>query len=252
MSEGENGYFYTDELRSPEVEIAYAKPEWFKAYYEGNSIIPQTGEGMVICLLEAALKDQEIDWEEFYRSKLSPEQIERLGTMMSRMHSAKNIHITTESNLHLFAQQGKNNTRTVDTSRLQRLWSAAVGLVFDNVASYMKFVRCRTVDPHDKVEQRATDFFADQRNKDNIELFKVGISAVYTSLQEPKVRELLQQYRDGFMDVEKRKDHKWAAYKGRFEALVINHITSLRDPRLTPKFIGYLVKNLTPDMPPQL
>ncbi len=106
------------------------KNSWFRSWIEGNGLLPQTGLGILICMENEIMRDEQFDWESFAHSRLSEEQLAAVGKYMSGMHAARDIKVSTKEHEHLFQKSQDAHEEDaqapplhiVSDRVLQRLW----------------------------------------------------------------------------------------------------------------------------------
>lgn len=105
-------------ISAPQNKPEFFVPEpWFKGYLKGNALWPQRyTPGIRIVVGAAVLRNPPADWMEFTESKLSDEQLERLGIAMSNMHHKENV-------AHSIESAAKKGDKKVSYTDLQSLWS---------------------------------------------------------------------------------------------------------------------------------
>lgn len=73
------------------AETFYPKPSWFKAYHDGNLLLPLRFKGQKLMVTEALLSDPPTDMTQFEKSELSPEQLGFLRKLAEGAHKAHGI-----------------------------------------------------------------------------------------------------------------------------------------------------------------
>lgn len=177
----------------------FAKQEWFDAYYRGNSLVPQSGAGIAVCLLDSVIDENgKTEWSSLIKSELSPEQLTFLGNSMSAMHKAKGIKVSTENRKHIFTEEPK----VIGLERIQKLWKSAVFATAVSLVPYIypdrDDVSLEDINQTNYIELTKV-FFANPDNSEKIKELKVGLSEISKLFQEPEAVEILKEYGREFM-----------------------------------------------------
>jgi hypothetical protein len=179
----------------------FAEEKWFKAFYEGNSLIPFTGEGIELCLaIETIHKEENIDWHKFSDSVLSPKQLKFLADAMNAQHKHKGILVSTPEQAGEFKEKFASKPRIVDDERLQGLWEAYKYHFFRMIVQYI-FQNEFEFFAKNKGEQAAQieQFFKNsKKNGARISDLKKALGVISKSLYSPAVQALLREYREEF------------------------------------------------------
>lgn len=101
---------------------------WFRAYLEGNRLMPQSNIAIDILVLDSVLKDPPGSWTDFSRIKLSAVQLAELGQAMNIAHQAYDVSYATE---------GTGGGKPVRQERLQDLWSSVTKRITHGLKYYM-------------------------------------------------------------------------------------------------------------------
>ncbi len=139
---------FEDLADSAVVEIAdneatEVTPKWFRAYSEGNGLLPQTGLGLVSYVAGEALGDAS-QLENFIKSSFSSGQLALLGKQLNNMHKAHGVPYTYVGENRYFnddgsvkavdalpdSQESLEPDYTVWGNRLNGLWENAKMSVF--------------------------------------------------------------------------------------------------------------------------
>ncbi len=169
----------------------FAKELWFDAYYKGNSLIPQTEEGMRFCLAIATInEDPNMDWQKFRTCNLSLEQVTFLGRAMSDQHRTRGIHVSVPERIQVFP----NKPKIVNPERLQDLWQAAKSVTLTMLGRYITGYASDVESSIDSIEY----FFKDPKNTEGVERLKKILDVIKKCFNKPETQDILKRYRNEF------------------------------------------------------
>ncbi len=240
-----------DDIEIKEEE-KFVKEKWFKAYYRGNALIPQAGVGIALSLFISTIEDKNIDWDEFFNSQLSPEQISFLGNAMSVMHNHKGIQYSNAEKAKIFTHAPK----IIHRDSLQRLWEKSKLEVLITLISFIReknfyFFQHREFIPDARGNDEKPghineilDFFNSPKNIEKIKNLNTALTVIKTSFEEESMRALLDEYRNEFNKKPTIRSSKiWEkyGYKKKFEKIIFTEIKSAFGGNY-PKYIKYLFR----------
>lgn len=107
------------ERESPPVHL---KDTWFKAYTDGNLLMPLRYHGISLSLTSSLFKDKPHTWEEFVNAKFSPEQLQAIVKM------AKGAHVS-----HKVGTYGALSSEQVFGDRIQNQLVDVKAIVYKNL-----------------------------------------------------------------------------------------------------------------------
>ena len=198
----------------------FAKEEWFKAFYEGNSLIPLTDEGIDLCsIINVILDEKEMNWQDFARSELSPRQIKFLGDEMSVQHNNKGVAVSTEEKAETF----NTPTRIIDSQRFKDLWETTKYRILRMLTQYI-FDGARVAKNQAVQVVEIEKFFNNVRkNKKRIVQLRKALSTMIESLYGAPIMNLLREYREGFrINKPGEQRAKWGNfYKPKFQEILV-------------------------------
>lgn len=155
------------------------KDSWFNAFVRGNSMWPQATFGIAILTTAAVLRDPPERWEDFSGTRLSTEQISKLGTAMTSHHRKADIP-------HALANSAKDGELPVQPSRLQEVWKGlGVAAVTRTLGNYLE-------SPY------IWSFLGNPQNDKDIQRLKKIIYATEEVLTSDEGKELAANYRNSF------------------------------------------------------
>jgi hypothetical protein len=205
----------------------YAKEAWYKACLEGNSKIPQTMEGMYFFITCAAIEDPEINWADFFSSKLSPDQIAHLMKIMNGLHAAKNIPVRAQEDYSTH-QNGRKKSFAVDEERLQTLFKTVLDGV---IGKLLLYTRQDTANKQiawkegDEQIYEINNFFDDTKNSQKIEKLKKITSLMKEALGTEEAKEILLRYRNSFRNpVPANEVYPWEFIHGELKGVINRYL----------------------------
>lgn len=171
------------------------KDSWFSAYLEGNASVPQVNNGIDIYLANAVLHDMPVDWRTFAESQFSPEQISRVGEIMTRVHAGFNIPHAAEGQQHHFKSETK--PQLVDSERLHKLWTATRNNAIRNLyTSLIPYYATRGNTPN-PIE--LDTFFIDPKNTGKIATLREVVKVMKEAFKDKRIQSSLKTYRESLM-----------------------------------------------------
>ncbi len=200
----------------------FAEEEWFRAFYEGNSLIPLADEGISLCTIATIiLEDPNIDWWKFIHSELSPKQISRLGNAMSAQHKHKGVAISNQAQSETFTTQ----PRIIEKARFEQLWGS---VTLGTITELLQYILDKnSVRREPEMIKQIEKFFGDiDRNGARIEQFKKALAVIKTNLYESPIKDILTEYREGFRTDVQANRRKWTdVYLPRLKETLIDALT---------------------------
>lgn len=232
--------------KKKENDPTEATEAWFKAYWEGNATLPQSDTGVTIFLAASLLESPSLQLESFSHSRLSSNQLQRLGEMMNRVHRAKSIDVVSAANPSGLLEPDKKDvpTRVVSMERFLELWESAKMSVLKILQTYTKFVEGRSsTEWQDPDPVKLDSFFIE--NEGEAVILKKAIIFIRNAFKIPEVRDLLTEYRNGFKDPSNRGKPLWReVYRPKFIALVADQAKT-EDFQVPEKVLVFLLQEVT-------
>lgn len=187
MGEPGNTEGATAVLEKPHSERDHkseVKEEWFQAYVRGNGLLPQTEIALNFYVLDSVLDNPPETWDGFRESKLSNEQISRLGQLMSNMHKSRGIN-------RGHNKLGEMGGSSVSSERLQELWEGPRTAVFNFLMSATGIYPTHHYSRFEQ-ELAVERLFEDREKFERIR----GVSkAAVNALESPVTKQLAENYK---------------------------------------------------------
>lgn len=215
------------EKREPEPRF---KEEWFKAFYKGVSLVPQTGEGIRLSLAIATIVDNpDTNWEEFAEAELSKAQVNFLITQMHAQHRNKDIvpYLTQESEEEV-AQRIRGLVSVYKASTLQML---------------SRYIFATNI--NEKVGFTATvvnNFIKNPDNKDKVAELRKILAIIKDVLDSPEMKKILDAYRAGMRGG--GLNHWYLNYRPKFIESIENKVREEFQGKLPPNLNYILAEDL--------
>jgi hypothetical protein len=187
MGEPGNTEGVTAVLERPNSERDHkpeVREEWFQAYVKGNGLLPQTEIALNFYVLDSVLEDPPESWEEFRASKLSSEQITRLGQLMTNMHKSRGIN-------RGHNRPGEMGGASVSSERLQELWEGPRTAVFNFL------INATGVYPTHHYSRFEQELAVERlfEDRDKIARIKDVARAAVSALESPVTKQLAENYK---------------------------------------------------------
>ena len=235
--EGYNYHGHSDTQRleeTPEMNTERdVKNEWYKAWLEGNALLPQTELGYYASFLNTLTADPNLNWQVLLASRLSPDQIADIGKRMSNMHAARNIRATTETHRSLFAKEQNGDStaiipqlKIVGEERLQEVWNevaygAAQIIEATAIQQGVPFPKRDAGAYTEKTMEAMNVFWHTPEHTYLREQIQRIVHSIYETLLSSRGKALARDYKNEFQ-TDPRPDSKdiWDRYKEKFRELV--------------------------------
>lgn len=166
---------------------------WFKGYLEGNTLWPQTTLGFCLLSFAAIMSNRPKNAQQLLASQLTPEQLNRLGHIMSALHHHQGIPRASEA----YLQEGD---RVVEATRLQDLWRFAKAYSANALYEH-NYGRVGPFTPGDAFTRRnleQLDYLLSRNNARSLENLQAYMDFVWTIFFSEEAKTLATLYRYKF------------------------------------------------------
>jgi hypothetical protein len=186
--------------------------EWFKAYLEGNGYLPQHGFGILIFLGDSLLNNTDTNWEEFYSSQLSEDQIIYVGKLMTSMHRTHNVAYADRLNAKL-------EDKVVKPEDFKELWGRTTEMMLSVLNNSLRIDPSYTPATLDETNNFNLDIaralneeYRDPRNKSLFEKLRNEFTELKKILLEPELKALAREHKKLVVqDSKQNTRYHWAS-----------------------------------------
>lgn len=187
----------TETLEQPEARASTPiKESWFEAEIKGNALVPQRALGIMTFVADAVLNDPPARWTDLPHCRLSPDQLERIGAIMSAMHRRHKVPFATETARAQFPEPDK--IQIVKTNQLQALWkhlSEGLTRLLCKYAQAVENSSEKLAAPAGQAE-KVQAFFSDEQNQTAIDQLKLIFAVLKQTFADPAVAALIKKYHE--------------------------------------------------------
>lgn len=197
----------------------FAKDTWIGALLEGNVLVPQANLGVVGLLGESLLLDPPDDWEGFFYSDLTDEQIRKIGVAMSNIHHKRKVPIAAPDSLHRFEEVGVK--KVLDHAYFQEFWQKLMISIIHLFVDYVNKSKNSTLTVVGNDPFTVNSFFHNDLNKPAIDKLKRIVTQIAATIRGERVKplsELLQQGYDGGV----ARTLEWGKQQDSLQTQIIN------------------------------